>query len=247
MTARLARIVLNVTDPARTAAFFRDALGFVIRAEDCCVLGYGDQLVTLRVPAQPGAPYPDGIAANDLAFQHIALVVTDMQAAYARLMRFAPALISRGAPISLPATSGGVTALKFRDPEGHPLELLSGLPGPARIDHSAISVADADRSIAFYAATLGLTLGARGHNTGPEQDHLDGLDGVSVDVVPLLPTPATPQCRAARVSDAAWTRHNRGPGRHSPRPRLVFAVAGRTATALTCDPDGHRLELIPAP
>ncbi|MGB8684208.1 MAG: hypothetical protein WCD12_15080, partial [Candidatus Binatus sp.] len=56
-----------------------------------------------------------------------------------------------------------VTALKFRDPEGHPLELIAFPPDdtPAKwqrsstaeclgIDHSAISVAVTERSVKFY-------------------------------------------------------------------------------------------------
>ena len=77
--------------------------------------------------------------------------------------------ISIDGPQRLPASSGGVSAFKFRDPDGHPLELLAFPDGawPAHwqarsngdlalgIDHSAISVSDSARSIAFYEA-LGL-------------------------------------------------------------------------------------------
>ena len=87
-----------------------------------------------------------------------------MPAAYARLAA-QPGwnTISTDGPQVLPASSGGVTAYKFRDPEGHPLELLAFPPDaiPARwqkvsatgclgIDHSAISVVDTDQSIKFY-------------------------------------------------------------------------------------------------
>ena len=104
----------------------------------------------------------------DPPFQHFAIVVSDMTAAYANLQVLQNwTAISRW-PANSPPSSGGVTAFKFRDPEGHPLELLTFAPGPksARwslrsdnnylgIDHSAISVADTDRSVAFYSDWVG--------------------------------------------------------------------------------------------
>ena len=70
-----------------------------------------------------------------------------------------------------------MTAYKFRDPEGHPLELISfpetndstkshDTPQPFMcIDHSAISVADSKRSVVFYES-LGLTPGAYSSESG---------------------------------------------------------------------------------
>jgi catechol 2,3-dioxygenase-like lactoylglutathione lyase family enzyme len=107
--------------------------------------------------------------------------------------------ISTDGPQILPLTSGGVTAFKFRDPEGHPLELLAFAPGatPANwvsrfgkfclgIDHSAISVADTHRSVAFYSR-LGLARTASSLNVGPEQEKLDNLVGAIVEVTALAP------------------------------------------------------------
>ena len=116
-----------------------------------------------------------------------------MPGAFARLARFAAAAISCGGPQLLPHRSGGATAYKFRDPDGHPLELIRFADAVAGgIDHSAIAVTDAGRSIEFYRDRLGLTVGARQVNTGPEQDRLDGLTGAEVDVVALEPRQATP-------------------------------------------------------
>jgi catechol 2,3-dioxygenase-like lactoylglutathione lyase family enzyme len=102
--------------------------------------------------------------------------------------------ISSNGPEHLPHRSGGATAFKFRDPEGHPLELISfpqiseravGSPGRSvEINHSAISATDLDRSIAFYSG-LGFTTGARSLNTGMEQRRLDGVADARVDVVEL--------------------------------------------------------------
>ena len=138
---------------------------------------------------------------------------------------------------------GGVTAFKFRDPEGHPLELLSfpSETGPKiwqyvggddpclGIDHSAVSVADTRRSAAFYAA-LGLTVLARSLNTGPEQERLDDVSGATVEVTALaLPAGTKPHLellcyrgdfphseQIPDVNDVAATR-------------LVFAVTSMAA------------------
>ena len=67
-------------------------------------------------------------------------------------------------------------AYKFRDPDGHPLELSQfpdgrwtrrpTSPGPFRgIDHTAVAVADLSESRALLG-TLGFELTARGVNTG---------------------------------------------------------------------------------
>ena len=161
-------------------------------------LGY--ELVELLQFDRPGQPYPQASSASDLWFQHFAIVVTDMQRAYARLLRVKGwTAISSAGPEHLPASSGGVSAFKFRDPDGHPLELLAFAPGnvpaawaPTRagalylgVDHSAISVADSERSIAFYAA-LGLVPSAHSLNQGVEQARLDALPAPEVEVVNAL-------------------------------------------------------------
>jgi catechol 2,3-dioxygenase-like lactoylglutathione lyase family enzyme len=123
-----------------------------------------------------------------------------MTAAYANLQVLQNwTAISSDGPQILPPSSGGVTAFKFRDPEGHPLELLTFAPGAksARwslrsdnnylgIDHSAISVADTDRSVAFYSR-LGLARTASSLNIGREQEELDNLLGAVVEVTVLAP------------------------------------------------------------
>ena len=255
-------------DLARLSAFYREVLGFegdgaeeAIGAEELRLLGLGGRgrRQRLRIGAQslaidafdpPGRAYPDGSDAASLWFQHFALVVADMGAAYGRLREISP--ITEGGPQHLPASSGGVAAFKFRDPDGHPLELLqfpaesvpaawrrrgSGAPHvPLGIDHSAISVSDADRSVAFYAG-LGLREGDRSDNHGQEQERLDGLGGVDVAVVPMQPEKGTPHLEllgymvprgaggaALRANDVAATR-------------VVWQGA---RAGLIVDPDGHR-------
>ena len=118
------------------------------------LLRIGEQRIELLAFDPPGRPYPRGSTSTDLAFQHFAIIVSDVDAAYARLRtvgRFTP--ISVNGPVTLPPSSGSVSAFKFRDADGHPLELLAFPPGEAPpawqgadglflgLDHSAISVA----------------------------------------------------------------------------------------------------------
>ncbi|MEB3200122.1 MAG: lactoylglutathione lyase [Synechococcaceae cyanobacterium] len=154
--------------------------------------------------ARPGRPIPADSRSNDRWFQHICLVVNGMEEALARLQ---PALAAgRVTPISTGAQrlpdwnqgAAGIVAYKFHDPEGHPLELLQfppdkgdarwhrPAPGPVLgIDHSAIGIADSAATRRFYSEALGLTLAGGGVNSGPEQDHLDGLPGTEVAISSL--------------------------------------------------------------
>ncbi|MBM5809570.1 MAG: lactoylglutathione lyase [Cyanobacteria bacterium M_surface_7_m2_040] len=163
----------------------------------------------------PGQPIPADSRSCDLWFQHICLVTRDLQAA---LKQLEPALEGglvqavSSAPQTLPdwnRAAAGIRAYKFRDPEGHNLELLQFPPdkGEARwhranddsasggatsiadprpvvlgIDHSAISVASTEASCHFYETLLGLRLGGDGVNSGPTQDGLDGLSNTEVRI-----------------------------------------------------------------
>ena len=167
----------------------------------------GDQEIALQAFDRAGQPYPPGSTSTDLWFQHFAIIVSDMDAAYARLReagRFIP--ISENGPERLPPSSGSVSAFKFRDGEGHPLELLC-FPqgqGPAvwrdkrgdglflGIDHSAISVGETQRSVTFFEQGFGLTLGEQTHNQGIEQSRMDGVPEARVAVTALQPARTPP-------------------------------------------------------
>lgn len=222
--ARLTRIILNSADPDKLARFFEEALGFQrIRqrraqkknfARAAGIPGGPARTLTLvlgecrlDLVEVRGRPYPGAVAGWSPLFQHCAIVTRDFNAAMARLRQRSDwRAISTSGPEVLPERSGGVTAFKFRDPEGHPLELLSFPDGTGPriwrrgigddpclgIDHSAISVANTERSVTFYAA-LGLTAGARSLNSGPEQERLDDLPGATVEVTALnLPAETKP-------------------------------------------------------
>lgn len=270
---RIAAFSLNTAALGPCVSFYRDALGFDAEqlGERTARLRLGAQTVDLAEPAPPGAPYPPGSSSCDRWFQHFAIVVSDMEAAYARLAAcqgWVP--ISRDGPQRLPAASGGVTAYKFRDPEGHPLELLAFPPGgvpPAwqgrqaagpclGLDHSAIVVADTAASIAFYAR-LGFSVTTRSLNRGPEQARLDGLPDPVVEVTALAPAgqatphlellcycaPASGRAHPVAAADIAATCLVL----EADDPAALLAAAtpanASGAAAQLADPDGHRLVL----
>src|SRR5262249_4938472 len=121
------------------------------------------QLTQYLAPA--GRPAPVDSRSNDRWFQHVAIIVRDMDSAYARLRRFKAQHASTG-PQLLPKTippAAGIRAFYFRDPDGHPLEILQFPPDKGDpkwhtptdrlflgIDHTAIVVADTRASLAFY-------------------------------------------------------------------------------------------------
>jgi len=209
---RLERITLICAAPLRLADFYATALGFRQTAiryfEDPALaqmlglpaaraqivtLQLGEQHLELMAIEPRGHAYPANISGTSGLFQHFAILVEDIERAMQCLRADSRwTAISTGGPQRLPAASGGVTAFKFRDPEGHPLELLAA-PGPcarqgapSRIDHSAISVACDARSTAFYER-LGLERRGGSLNIGPEQARLDGIPDARVAVTALSP------------------------------------------------------------
>jgi catechol 2,3-dioxygenase-like lactoylglutathione lyase family enzyme len=167
-----------------------------------------ERIELLEFTDMAGRPYPPGSTSTDLWFQHMAIIVDDMTSAHQRVMtnrRFRP--ISRNGPVRLPDTSGSVTAFKFRDHDGHPLELLAfphgNVPGQWRtangtgrflgIDHTAIAVSDSASSARFFRSVFGFRTGTRTENRGPEQADLDDVDGVHVSVTRLAPDLPAPR------------------------------------------------------
>jgi catechol 2,3-dioxygenase-like lactoylglutathione lyase family enzyme len=275
---RILRISRVVADLARAESFYRNAVGFrtvakgAVDAATLWAFGLADVVaeeVVMRLGAEEIAlvrfaaqcrPYPPNSRSDDLWFQHLAIVVKEMDAAYAHLSAVhAWHPISDGGPQLLPPSNGAVRAFKFRDPDGHPLELLWLPPGQGRpiwqaqasdspflgIDHSAISAASTHRSLRFYEA-LGFGQIDQSLNRGPAQAQLDGLPGVRVRVTGLRPAASSGPglellayrppgrtvgvtCLSDRVTD--WVTVAVSPS-HGVLPRAVQ------------DPDRHRLLLV---
>ena len=166
------------------------------------------EVLELAPGQRPGHPFPEDSRSNDLWFQHICIVVRDLEQASAGVRQAIAAGSLKpisSAPQRLPdwnTAAAGIEAFKFHSPEGHSLELLAFPPdkGEARwhshneasstdpaglflgIDHSAIGISDSVRSCRFYDELLGLRLGGDGVNHGAEQDGLDGLAGTQVRI-----------------------------------------------------------------
>jgi catechol 2,3-dioxygenase-like lactoylglutathione lyase family enzyme len=257
----IARLTLNVHDLERAVGFYVGALGFTLEtgtANSACLM-LGSQQIELV--AQPhAAPYPEPRAANDPWFQHFAIAVADMSAAYEQLSRFSPEPITRGGPQLLPPSTGSVTAYKFRDPDGHPLELsyapISRWPHVKvsegavflGIDHTALAVGSLDASIAFYTG-LGFRLGSRSLNQGQEQARLDGLLDAVVDIITLLTPSAGPHIELLHYrSPASEPWREVAPGDIEATETVLVPLStvapGDIANATTSsqrDPDGHFL------
>jgi catechol 2,3-dioxygenase-like lactoylglutathione lyase family enzyme len=279
----LASFGLTTPDAHRLSEFYEHALGFrlfgverrsgtdferLMSVEGGAVaitLGLRDEVIELLQFDRPGRLYPDGATSSDLYFQHFAIIVADIQLAYQKLVSVGGwTAISTNGPQQLPASSGGVTAFKFRDPDGHPLELLEFRGGQtpehwqagARgnlflgIDHSAISVADSAASIAFYEG-LGLRVAARSLNTGPEQERLDAVNHARVEVSALEPKQATPHVELLCYRSVTRSEHTVVRSNDVAATRLVFEADGPSSEGATApqgliDPDGHHL-VISAP
>ena len=215
----VAAIGITVSDMPRALRFYRDVLDFQlvdereIPAADIArlhgipgarvrvaTLRLGDEQVELVAWHAPrGRAMPADSRSHDQWFQHIAIIVSDMDAAYRRLRRHGVEGISP-APQRLPdwnPTAGGIEAYYFKDPDGHALEVLRFPPGKADarwqrkdrlflgIDHTAIVVRDTDESVRFYRDLLGLRLAGQSDNHGLEQERLNNVPGAHVRITTL--------------------------------------------------------------
>jgi catechol 2,3-dioxygenase-like lactoylglutathione lyase family enzyme len=221
-------IGMTVSDMDRSVAFYSDILAFkpvsdvevdgpeydelwgIFGARARVVrMQLGEQQIELTQFLAPPdlrtIPVPS--YSHDLWFQHFAIVVRDMDAAWAQLRKHHVRQISprpQTIPISNPAAAG-IKAIKFRDPDGHNLELLWFPEGKGNpiwkkpgtnlfmgIDHTAITVRSTDNSIKFYRDLLGFTVAGGTVNVGEEQAHLDSLPGARVRVTGMTTKARTP-------------------------------------------------------
>jgi catechol 2,3-dioxygenase-like lactoylglutathione lyase family enzyme len=259
--ARIAAIRLTCKNVRALLNFYRSAFACqVLQQSAPAAFLLGEQRIEL---VEGAAPPLVAVPANSTAFQHFAIVVSDMDKAMTALRQqegWIP--ISRRGPERLPRASGGVIAFKFRDPEGHPLELLQ-FPRTATpdiwksrehiflgVDHSAITVAQTSRTLAFYEG-MGFALDRQQLNRGTEQEQLDGLSGAAVEVSRMnAPGKApphlellcyrTPQEVSTAACGAQSTMSLVMDVEPSPATPRSFVFGGEQ---VICDPDGHTLVL----
>lgn len=161
----------------------------------------GDEYIELSEYVAPrGRPAPVDAHSNDRSFQHVAIIVSDMDRAYDWLRRHKIRHASPG-PQLLPAwnkNAGGIRAFYFADPDGHPLEVLAFPPDKGDpkwhrqtdklflgIDHTAIVVGDTDSSLRFYRDLLGMRVAGESENYGPEQERLNNVFGARLRITSL--------------------------------------------------------------
>src|SRR5437762_2244364 len=130
----------------------------------------------------------------------IAITVTDMDKAYARLRQAKVQHASSG-PQRLPdwnKNAAGISAFYFKDPDEHPVEVLQFPPDKGAekwhrpngklflgIDHTAIVVWDTEASLKFYRDLLGMRGAGESENYGTEQEHLNNVFGAHLRITAL--------------------------------------------------------------
>jgi catechol 2,3-dioxygenase-like lactoylglutathione lyase family enzyme len=211
---------MTVGNIDRSVAFYSDVLGFQ-KISDAEVWGedherlqgvfglrmrvvrmrLGEETIELTEYLTPrGRPIPVDSRSHDRWFQHLAIIVSDMDRAYALLRRHRVEHASP-APQRLPdwnVNAGGIRAFYFKDPDGHPLEILQFPPGKGEdrwhrptdrvflgIDHTAIVVGDTAQSLRCYRDTLGLRVVGESENYGPEQERLNNVFGARLRITTL--------------------------------------------------------------
>jgi len=220
VVAAVDAVGIVVDDIDRSVAFFSDVLTFE-KVSDVEVTGsdyerlegvfgirlrivrmkLGDEFLDLMDFVAPeGRPIPVDSRSNDRWFQHVAIIVRNMDEAYARLRKHKVRHASTG-PQRLPdwnKNAGGIEAFYFKDPDGHALEILA-FPhdkGAAKwhrptdrlflgIDHTAIVVSDTERSLRFYRDGLGLKVAGESENHGIEQERLNNVFGARLRITGL--------------------------------------------------------------
>jgi catechol 2,3-dioxygenase-like lactoylglutathione lyase family enzyme len=161
----------------------------------------GDEFIELTEYLAPkGRPIPVDSRSNDRWFQHIAIIVSDMDKAYAWLRQNKVEHAS-SSPQRLPdwnKNAAGISAFYFKDPDEHPVEVLQFPPDKGAekwhrltdklflgIDHTAIVVWDTDSSIKFYRDLLGMHVAGESENYGTEQEHLNNVFGAHLRITAL--------------------------------------------------------------
>jgi catechol 2,3-dioxygenase-like lactoylglutathione lyase family enzyme len=217
---QVAAVGMTVSDMDSSVAFYSKILSFEkvsdteVTGEDYerlqGVFGLRMRVVRMRLGnevielteylAPKGRPVPVDSRSNDQWFQHIAIITSDMDKAYAWLRQNKVEHASTG-PQLLPAwnkNAAGIKAFYFKDPDKHALEILQFPEGKGDakwhqasdklflgIDHTAIVVSNTEASLKFYRDVLGLSIAGTSENYGTEQEHLNNVFGVRLRITSL--------------------------------------------------------------
>lgn len=161
-------------------------------------LKLGDEVLELTdYLTTGGRSIPEDAKSNDLFFQHIAIVVSDMDKAFQQVKKFNVEFVSTAPqtlPKSIPAAEG-IKAFYFHDPDDHNLELIFFPKGKGQekwqhsngkiflgIDHTAIGVSNTENSHKFYMDLLGIERKGDSWNKGMEQEHLNNVEDASLHI-----------------------------------------------------------------
>jgi catechol 2,3-dioxygenase-like lactoylglutathione lyase family enzyme len=212
---------MTVRDADRSIDFYSRVLGFAVVSDvevageayehlegvfglrmRVVTLHLGDERLELTEYLAPrGRPVPVDSRSNDRWFQHVAIIVSDMDRAY-RWLRDNKVEHASTGPQRLPdwnPNAGGIEAFYFKDPDEHSLEILHfpANKGAAKwhaaaadklflgIDHTAIVVGDTEASLRFYRDALGLQVAGTSENFGTEQEHLNNVFGARLRITSL--------------------------------------------------------------
>ncbi len=259
MSLKRCSVLFPVHNAQKMERFFCDILEFTKIQEfsreegKYCTLRLGNEQVYLFEPHEKGKPYPEDVRGNDLYFQHIAIVVSDMNKAYQKVAHLKGISESPQVIPEWNTPAAGIQAYYFRSPEGHPLELIYFPRGLGLecwqaktglflgIDHTAITISNTEKSLKFYAS-LGLKKVGESTNYGITQEKLSGVPGAKVHITGLRfegtmglefleylePQGGRPAPKEMQTNDLA---------------AVCTVLEGKEKPKLLIDPDGHRIIL----
>ncbi len=210
-------IGMTVKDINRSVKFYQDVLGFKKISDNefsgtdyeklTGVFGLNIRVVQMQLGNEVieltdylttgGRSIPEDQSSNDLFFQHIAIVVSDMDKAFQQLKKNNVTYVST-VPQTLPVSNiaaAGIKAFYFHDVDDHNLELIYFPKGKGDpkwqsgngkiflgIDHTAIGVSSTENSQKFYVDFLGIQRKGDSYNFGTEQEHLNNVEGASLHI-----------------------------------------------------------------